>query len=227
MYEAPRILTKIVGPDGVERPLPPALAPRRVMTDAEAYLMTNLLTSVITSGTGAKAREIGRQAAGKTGTTNQAKDTWFVGYTPDIVCAVWTGYDEPKPLGAGREAGATAALPAWITFMKGAHDKKPAIEFPRPVGLSVVKIDPESGLRAYDGQENALDELFLAGTEPTETATPTAEGAGGAGGEGAGGSAGATDVTGAGGAAQVPPAVPNVAAGGAGPTQIGLPALPP
>lgn len=226
MYEAPRVVTKIVGPDGAERPLPAPLPPRRVMTDAEAYLMTNLLTSVITSGTGAKAREIGRQAAGKTGTTNQAKDTWFVGYTPDIVCAVWTGYDEPKPLGGGREAGATAALPAWITFMKGAHERKPAIEFPRPVGLSVVKIDPESGLRAYDGEENTIDELFLAGTEPTETASPT-DGA-----AGAGGAAGApSEAGGAGGeaAAGVGNAGGSSASAGAGgnPTQIGLPALPP
>ena len=187
-YQTPLLVTKIVGPDGKERALPPREEPRRVLDDAEAYLMTSMLTSVITSGTGAKAREIGRPAAGKTGTTNQSKDAWFIGYTPDVVCAVWTGYDEPKPLGGGREAGSTAALPAWIAFMKGAHEKRPPTDFSRPVGLSVVKIDPESGLRAYDGQENAIDELFLAGTEPTETAQPaappepteTAAGAGGA-----------------------------------------------
>jgi penicillin-binding protein 1A len=212
MYQAPRLLTKIVGPDGKERPLPPVVEPRRVMTDAEAYLMTNMLTSVITSGTGAKAREIGRVAAGKTGTTNQAKDTWFVGYTPEIVCAVWTGYDEPKPLGGGKEAGATAALPAWISFMKGAHDKKPSTDFPRPVGLSVVKIDPESGLRAWDGQENALDEIFLAGTEPTETAVQGE--AGGMGGMGAGAGGAAADSV---------PAIP----GGVGGAPSTLPALPP
>ena len=76
---------------------------------------------------------LGRPVAGKTGTSNQAKDAWFVGYSPDIVCATWTGYDDGRPLGS-REAGATAALPAWISFMRAAHEKRPVTEFPRPPG---------------------------------------------------------------------------------------------
>ena len=175
VYEAPRLITRIVGPDGKELPLPSRAEPRRVLDEAEAYLVTALLTSVINhpKGTGGKARELNRPVAGKTGTTNQAKDAWFVGYSPDVVCAVWSGFDDPRPLGGGREAGATAALPAWVAFMKGALAGRPATEFPRPPGLVVAKIDPETGLLASEGQEDALDELFLPGTEPTEEAAPT------------------------------------------------------
>ncbi len=174
VYEAPRLVARIVGPDGRDLPLPARAEPRRVLDEAEAYLVTDLLSSVVNhpKGTGGKARELGRPVVGKTGTTNQAKDAWFVGYSPDVVCAVWSGFDDPRPLGGGREAGATAALPAWVAFMKGALAGRPATDFPRPPGLSVVKIDPETGKLAREGQEDALDELFLPGTEPTETADP-------------------------------------------------------
>lgn len=173
-YEAPRLITRVVGPDGTELRLPSRPEPRRVLSEAEAYLTTDLLSSVVNHprGTGGKARELGRPVVGKTGTTNQAKDAWFVGYSPDLVCAVWTGYDDPRPLGGGREAGASAALPAWVAFMKGALAGRPATDFPRPPGLSITKIDPATGKLANDGQDDALDELFLPGTEPTETADP-------------------------------------------------------
>jgi penicillin-binding protein 1A len=174
VYQAPRLISRIVGPDGKELPLPAQAAPQRVMDEAEAYLTTSLLTSVVDHGTGARARELGRPLAGKTGTTNQAKDTWFIGYSTDVVCAVWVGYDEPRPLGGGKEAGATAALPAWIGFMKSAHEKRPATDFPRPPGIASMKIDPASGLRPYDGQTDAIEELFLAGTEPFGAAQPDA-----------------------------------------------------
>src|SRR5262249_5796082 len=104
---------------------------------------------------------------------NQAKDTWFVGYSTDIVAATWTGYDDARPLGS-REAGATAALPAWIAFMKAAHGKRPPTQFPRPPGLTAVSIDPGTGLRAYEGGQDALEDLFWPGTEPTEIAVPDA-----------------------------------------------------
>jgi penicillin-binding protein 1A len=136
------------------------------MEPQEAYLMTSILTSVVREGTGARAREVGRPVAGKTGTTNQAKDAWFVGFSTELVCAVWVGFDDPRPLGGGREAGATAALPAWISFMKGAHGGTPVIDFPRPPGLLDVRIDPASGLRAHEEQADAITEIFLPGTEP-------------------------------------------------------------
>jgi penicillin-binding protein 1A len=116
---------------------------------------------------------LGRPIAGKTGTSNQAKDTWFIGYSTDIVCATWVGYDDARPLGA-REQGATAALPAWIAFMKAAHEKRPATEFPRPAGIVSARIDPKTGLLAYEGEEDAMDEVFLQGTEPQAISVPDA-----------------------------------------------------
>jgi penicillin-binding protein 1A len=173
VYSAPILVKKITGPNGVEVKLPDTAPQRRVMDEAEAYVITSLLTSVVQDGTGKRARALGRPIAGKTGTSNQAKDAWFVGYSTDVACAVWTGFDDPTPLGAG-EAGASAALPAFVDFMREAHKKRPAGDFPVPPGVTHLAIDPESGLRAYAGQANAIDEVFLTGTEPSETATPDA-----------------------------------------------------
>jgi penicillin-binding protein 1A len=128
---------------------------------------------VVDHGTGGSARSLGRPVAGKTGTSNQVKDAWFVGYSTDIACATWTGYDDARSLG-GREQGATAALPAWIAFMRAAHEKRPATEFPRPPGIVALRIDPKSGLRAYEGEGDAIDEIFLQGTEPEATSSPDA-----------------------------------------------------
>ncbi|WP_104976755.1 penicillin-binding protein 1A [Sorangium cellulosum] len=169
VHEQPVLITKIVGPDGAELPLPRRPPAHRVMEEAEAYVLTSVLTSVVQSGTAKQARSLGRPIAGKTGTTNQSKDTWFVGYSTDIACAVWTGYDDAAPLGAG-EAGATAALPAFVEFMKQAHAKRPAADFPVPNGIVRVKIDPQTGLLAREGQEDAIEEVFVAGTEPAEEA---------------------------------------------------------
>ena len=169
VYEKPILVTRITGPNGVDVSLAPRAPPRRVMEEAEAYLTTSLLGSVVDHGTGKAARAVGRPVAGKTGTSNQAKDTWFAGYSTDIACVVWTGYDDAAPLGAG-EAGATAALPAWVDFMKEAHKKRPVTDFPMPSGITRIRIDPETGKLAREDQEGAIDELFLSGTEPTETA---------------------------------------------------------
>jgi penicillin-binding protein 1A len=171
VYEEPILIKKIVGPGGVEIALPPRAPSRRVMEEAEAYLTTSLLSSVVTEGTGKRAKVLGRPVVGKTGTSNQAKDGWFVGYTPDIACAVWTGYDDPTPMGAG-EAGATLALPAFVDFMKDAHKAKTPADFAVPPGLVHVSIDPDTGLKAYPDEKNAIDEVFLAGTEPTKVSEP-------------------------------------------------------
>ncbi|WP_437813462.1 PBP1A family penicillin-binding protein [Sorangium sp. So ce1078] len=169
VYEQPVLITKIVGPGGAEIPLPPRPPAHRVMDESEAYVLTSLLTSVVQSGTAKQARSLGRPIAGKTGTTNQSKDTWFVGYSTDIACAVWTGYDDAAPLGKG-EAGATSALPAFVDFMKQAHAKRPVADFPVPNGVVRVRIDPLTGLLAREGQEDAIEEVFVAGTEPAEEA---------------------------------------------------------
>lgn len=165
----PRFVSKITLPSGSEVPLPVLPPERRVLSEDEAYLTTSLLRSVIQSGTARSARSLDRDAAGKTGTTNDVKDTWFVGYTTDIVVGVWIGFDDPTPLGNG-ESGAKTALPAWTSFMKVAHEGRPKTGFARTPGVLTLKLDPKTGLLPAPGQEDLVEEEFLRGTEPTEVA---------------------------------------------------------
>ncbi|HEV3188930.1 MAG TPA: transglycosylase domain-containing protein, partial [Polyangiaceae bacterium] len=168
-YEEPRLVLRIVGPDGKELALPPPTPPRRVLDEAEAYLVTSMLTSVIDHGTGARAKALDRPLAGKTGTSSGPKDTWFAGYSTDVAAVTWIGYDDGHMLGAS-EQGAVTALPAWMAFMKAAHEGKPRIEFPRPAGVVAVTVDRRTGELPYAEDPDVLDEVFLAGTEPTITA---------------------------------------------------------
>jgi penicillin-binding protein 1A len=167
-YDSPKLVTKILAPDGTELALPQRPPKRRVMTPEEAYLTTSLLRSVVELGTGKRAKTLGRPVAGKTGTTNQAKDAWFVGYSTEIVSGVWVGFDDPQPLGWG-ESGAVSALPAWIAFMKAAHDKHPSTDFPRPASIVLANVDPATGLLAREG-EDGVEEEFLDGTVPEAVA---------------------------------------------------------
>lgn len=165
MYDEPHVVTRIVGPDGKDVSLKPRPPARRVLDEAEAYVMTNLLTSVIDHGTGVRAKSLGRPVAGKTGTSNFSKDTWFAGYSTDIAAVTWVGYDDGKHLGGG-ETGGSTALPAWIEFMKAAHLGKPSSDFPKPAGTVTVAIDKQTGKRATSSSTETLDEVFLEGTEP-------------------------------------------------------------
>ena len=168
-YETPVLITRIQDGQGRDLPLPELAPSRQVMEPNEAFLITSMMTSVIDRGTGARAKVLGRPLAGKTGTTNESKDAWFVGFSTELAVAVWTGYDDAYPLGA-REAGATAALPAWIAFMKEAHAQKPPTDFPRPPDLVAVSIDPATGLLAAPQQQETMIEYFLPGTQPTQIA---------------------------------------------------------
>jgi penicillin-binding protein 1A len=166
-YEPPRIISRIIGPDGKDVALheqPPA---RRVLDEAEAYLTTHMMMSVVDHGTATGAKVLGRPVAGKTGTSNSSKDTWFAGFSRDVVAVSWVGYDDGKPLGWG-EAGGVTALPAWIAFMKGAHEGKPPLEFSRPEGLVTVTIDTKTGNLPYPEDPDVMEEVFLEHTEPTE-----------------------------------------------------------
>jgi penicillin-binding protein 1A len=166
-YEEPRIVLRIVGPDGKDVPLPAPPPARRVLDDAEAYVVTSMLTSVIDHGTGARAKALGRPIAGKTGTSNGPKDTWFAGYSTDVAAVAWVGYDDGRLLGGG-EQGAVTALPGWMSFMKVAHEGKPRLDFSRSPGVVTVAIDSRTGKLPYTDDPDVLDEVFLAGTEPTE-----------------------------------------------------------
>jgi penicillin-binding protein 1A len=166
-FEPHRVLLRIEDADGREVPLPAREAPRDVMTAAEAYVTTSMLRSVIESpsGTARAARSLGRVVAGKTGTSNEARDVWFAGYSPERVAVVWVGYDDVRPLGR-RESGARTALPIWTAIMREAHGTRPPSDFAVPSGVVTVRIDPASGLLAYEGQEDAIEEVFVEGTEP-------------------------------------------------------------
>jgi len=174
-YDEPRLILRIVGPDGKDVALPEPPPTRRVLDDAEAYVVTSMLTSVIDHGTGARAKALGRPLAGKTGTSNGPKDTWFAGYSTDLAAVVWVGYDDGRTLG-GSEQGAVTALPAWMAFMKAAHEGKPRADFPRPPGVVTVSIDARTGNLPYLDDPDVMAEIFLAGTEPTATAEPPAAG---------------------------------------------------
>ena len=141
------LVKRITESSGHELPLPPQPPARQVIPAEEAYLITSALTSVVKDGTAKAANSLQRPLAGKTGTTNLAKDAWFVGYSTDFVAGVWVGYDEAMPLGFG-EAGAVTALPIWMAFMKTAEAGRPAVDFPRPPGIVSVRIDPITGLLA-------------------------------------------------------------------------------
>ena len=144
----------------------------RILSKQTAYLITSLMQSVCTSGTGARASSLGKTVAGKTGTTNDAADAWFIASTPEILTGVWVGNDQRRiSLGRG-ESGSKAALPIWLDFMKTALQDRPDIPFDVPEGIVTVKIDPINGLLARQDDPNAIMEIFRAGTEPT-TVSPT------------------------------------------------------
>lgn len=138
-----------------------------VISPQTAYIMTSLLQGVVESGTGMRARALGRPAAGKTGTTNNLNDAWFIGYVPGLAAGAWVGYDDEKPLGS-RETGSRAALPVWLGFMSGALAETPASGFPVPEGLEFARIDPSTGLLANDSIKDAVFEVFKAGTAPVD-----------------------------------------------------------
>lgn len=141
-----------------------------VLSPQTSYIMTNLLKEVITSGTGSRAAALQRPAAGKTGTTNDNYDAWFVGYTPNVVSAVWLGFDEAQSLGAHEEGG-KAAVPVWLEFMQQTLDGKPVLNFQMPKGVVAVAIDPKTGKLANDKTEKPVTEVFKQGTEPTEVSS--------------------------------------------------------
>ena len=141
------------------------LAPVPVISPETAYIITNLMESVVNSGTGQRARALGRPVAGKTGTTNDMKDAWFVGFVPQLVAGVWVGYDQEKSLGAGGSGG-QAAAPIWTEFMQRAVAGLPVEDFRVPPNVTFALIDPRSGRLAREGSEGAVTECFVSGTEP-------------------------------------------------------------
>ncbi len=150
----------------IEQPRPPI--PEQVVHEESAFLITDMLRSVIEEGTAASARGLGftAPAAGKTGTTNDYRDAWFAGFTPDLLCVVWVGFDDNTPVGL---SGTKAALPIWVDFMKAAlGGDKPTPFPPPPEGIVFVDIDRDTGLLATPACPRVRSEAFIAGTEPRE-----------------------------------------------------------
>jgi penicillin-binding protein 1A len=143
--------------------------PQQVLSKETAYLITNVLEDVVQKGTGQLAKTLERAVAGKTGTTNDFTDAWFVGYTPTLAAVVWVGFDDMRSLGE-MESGARAALPIWVEFMKAALPLIPATPFEVPEDIRYVRVDPRTGLLASEASEQAVMEVFTKGTEPTESA---------------------------------------------------------
>ncbi|HEB89129.1 MAG TPA: PBP1A family penicillin-binding protein [Deltaproteobacteria bacterium] len=189
----PRFITSVVDRDGNEilgeMPLgkvpPPVLKPllaegetrdesypdaeimptAQIISPADAYLMSDLLRAVVQEGTGRRLKKLGRTLAGKTGTTNDFSDAWFMGFSPELTTGVWVGNDDNKTLGWG-ETGARAALPIWGDFMKVALAPYPRRDFEVPDHIEFQRIDRASGLLAEANTQNAYFQPFLEGTAP-------------------------------------------------------------
>ena len=134
--------------------------------------MVNILTGVVQRGTASRLRDIDYPLAGKTGTTNDSKDAWFVGFTPNLVCAVYVGFDNPVPLGS-KETGASVAVPVFRDFITQAIKGRPPIPFHVPPGLRMVRVNPHTEELASPGEKDAIWESFIPGTEPQEGQTRT------------------------------------------------------
>jgi penicillin-binding protein 1A len=156
----------VVSVDGQE--LPRADQPVEAIKPEIAYLVVSLMRSVVEQGTArAAGARIRRPLAGKTGTSSDKRDAWFVGFSPDLLAAVWLGFDDNKPLGEG-EAGGRTAVPIWTEFMARALADRPVKDFAAPPGIEVVRVDPATGLLPPPGGEG-VEEVFVAGTGPKET----------------------------------------------------------
>jgi penicillin-binding protein 1A len=160
----PMLLTRITDRDGniIEEDRPEAKDAIRADT---AYIMTNLLKGVVEHGTAVSARSLGRPIAGKTGTTNDFTDAWFIGFEPSLAAAVWVGYDEKRETLGPHEEGARAALPIWMDFWAEAMKDKPIEEYPIPGNIVFVPVD-DMGKPARPGTPGVQMEAFVAGTEP-------------------------------------------------------------
>jgi penicillin-binding protein 1A len=140
----------------------------QVMSPYTAYQITSMLEGVVQRGTGRKLQIVGKPVAGKTGTSNEEKDAWFIGYAPDLAVGVYVGYDNPKPMGKKRTGGELAA-PIVADFMRLALREQPATPFRVPRAIELIPIDANTGQRAIFGNEGVILEAFKPGEEPSDS----------------------------------------------------------
>jgi penicillin-binding protein 1A len=160
----PRFITRVTDSQGS---VIDDAAPRvtTAISPETAYMVTSMLQNVIERGTGQRAKDLGRPAAGKTGTTNDLNDAWFVGYTPQLLTGVWVGFDEKRCLGP-KETGGRVAAPIWTQFMTHALENEPVLDFPVPEGIAFAWVSRSSGRRISPGAGGAILECFRRGSEP-------------------------------------------------------------
>ena len=137
----------------------------QVLDPMTAYQITSMMEGVVKRGTATVVNQVGKPIAGKTGTTNEEKDAWFVGFSPDLVVGVFLGYDKPRPMGKGMTGGVLAA-PIFTEFMKVALKDAPPKEFQVPAGIELIPIDRRTGRRAQAGANGVILEAFKPGTGP-------------------------------------------------------------
>ncbi len=173
--DAPRMVLAVSGPDGARVPglgvsedAPPE--PAQVVDPAVAWVLRSMMRSVVTEGSGTRLKDVPRPVVGKTGTSNDARDTWFVGLLPEVAMVAWIGFDDPRTLGS-KETGGRAAAPVARAFALATAKEGPAWS-PAPEGVVSANIDPKTGQLAASG---GAQEWYLAGTEPKETAPAAGE----------------------------------------------------
>ena len=156
-------------PDGWKNQPEPQLVDRQeqVLDVLTAYQITSMMEGVVQGGTAIALRDVGKPIAGKTGTSNEAKDLWFVGFSPDLVVGLYVGYDKPRSLGRNAQGGHTAA-PIARDFMKLALADKPATPFKIPAGIKLIRVDAKTGLRAGPDSGKVILEAFKPGTAPSD-----------------------------------------------------------
>ena len=150
--------------------------PEQLIRPEVAYVITDMLRGTVNDpyGTGQRAAELGREVAGKTGTTNGYVDAWFIGYTAQIATGVWVGFDKEQSIGKG-EVGGRAALPIWLNYMKFSHENLPKVSFSVPDGVKTVKIDADSGKLANSASSRVIEQSFIDGSEPSAAASRSEE----------------------------------------------------
>ena len=158
------------GADKWQNQTEPSLVDRReqVIDPMTAYQITSMMEGVVQRGTGTVVKSVGKPIAGKTGTTNDEKDAWFIGFSPEIAVGVYLGYDKPRHLGRGATGGHVAA-PVVADFLKVALADKAAVPFRVPAGIKLIRIDSKTGLRVGPGQTSGVIlEAFKPGTAPPD-----------------------------------------------------------
>jgi penicillin-binding protein 1A len=161
----------------VENKEAPGLPEGFKLDPIDAYLMTDMLKAVVNEGTGVRVKSLGRPVAGKTGTTNDLHDAWFIGYTPEIATGVWIGYDSARNLGKN-ETGGRAAAPVFLDYMLHALKDRPVQDFAVPEGVVFARVDRKTGLLAPADDDKAIFMPFREGTAPTEVSPTSTDGSG-------------------------------------------------